>query len=89
MATLRSGDVTMNQALILVQPKIGYVRAWSKEDKPEFDGLAYLRVTVNSDKLPGISEMVINTNQWEVYDANDIEILKKIADASVKQDWYR
>lgn len=84
MAALTAGDVTKGQALILYQPDIGYVRAWSAEDKGAFEGFAYLNVAVNSENLPGISEMTINTNVWEVYDVNDLDILKRIFNENVR-----
>lgn len=78
MATLRSGDLTPGQELIIFQNDIGYVLAVAPETKGEFEGLAYLRVGVNSANLPGISEMIINTNEWEVHDASSVEILTRI-----------
>ena len=86
MATSKSGDgsVKNGQPLILWEKKIGYVLARSFEDKGAFEGLAFLHVTVNSEALPGVYEMVINTNTWEVWDAEDPVILKRIVKAHVR-----
>ncbi|HMT87993.1 MAG TPA: hypothetical protein PKC73_00035 [Dermatophilaceae bacterium] len=78
MTTLRLGDVTSGQELIIFQKDIGYVLAVAAETKGEFEDLTYLCVRVDSANLPGISEMIINTKEWEVHDASSVEILTRI-----------
>ena len=82
-------DVKNGDELILVQSKLGFVRGWAAEDKGQLEGLAYLSVHVNSAELPGVSEMTVNVNSWDVTHANAPVILKKIAEKYVRMDLVR
>jgi len=82
------GNFEKGDKLILFHKKYGFVRAYSAEDQHIFPGgLARLAINVNSENLPGIWEAVINTNEWEIYSADDIKVLKKIADTFVKYEY--
>lgn len=68
----KSGD-----PVILVNEKFGFVRAWIREDYERVSGgLATCLVSVNSQNMPGIGDMTINTNQWDIYKADDPALLK-------------
>lgn len=82
-------EVKENDALILHHPDIGYVWAWAGEDKKEFEGSAYFNVAINSKNLPGISSATINVNPWDVYKADDPEVLGAIALTFIRKDWER
>ena len=69
--------IKKGSALILVHSKFGFVRAWAQDDYERVSGgLASFEVTVNSENMPGVHEMTINTNQWEVYKNDDPKLLK-------------
>jgi hypothetical protein len=76
--------IKKNDKLILKSKEIGYVRGWAMEDEPGLGGPAYFKVGVNSVALPGICEMVININFWDVYHEDDPKILKEIMNAYIK-----
>lgn len=79
------GPVKQRQGIILYQPKIGFVRGTAKEDwEWHAGGLARFDAYINSELLPGVQEMSVNTNIWEIYADDDPEILKKIAVEYVK-----
>lgn len=81
--------VTENDELYIWSKTTGYMKARAGEDKHEFFGLAYFRVTLNSKALPGVSEMVINTNTFDVWPADHPEVLKKIAESFIQPEWTR
>lgn len=82
--------VTENDELYIWSKTTGYMKAWAGETKENrFTGLAYFRVTINSKALPGVSEMVINTNTFDVWQADNPEVLKKIAETFVQPEWTR
>lgn len=67
------------EEIILHSEKYGIVRAWAAEDHSVLAGsLSIFRVNVNSESMPGISEMTINTNHWKVYHIDDPEMFKKV-----------
>jgi hypothetical protein len=72
-------------ALIIVHKKFGFVRAWAQQDYKKFggDGLAIFKVAINSDNMPGIHEMTVNTNEWDIYHDDDPVVLKMIMDKHV------
>lgn len=79
------GPVKVGDAVILYHLKIGFVRGFAREDwEWKAGGLAYFEASINSEVLPGVERMMVNTNQWDVYAADDPEILKKIAQVYVK-----
>jgi hypothetical protein len=86
---MQNDDLVAGQAIYLFHKTIGYVAGFSAEDKRKREGLAYLRVHVNSANLPAISEMVVNTNSWDVWDAENIEVLKSLARNAVRPDVVR
>jgi len=70
--------------LVLFHEKFGFVRAFAVENHSNSPGtLAIFKVGINSESLPGITAMTINTNQWNVYHEDDLEMLKKVLDAYV------
>ena len=81
--------VKEDDELYIYSPATGYLKAWSGETKGEYEGLAYLEVTINSKSLPGITEMTINTNTFDVWKADNPEVLKKIAETFVQPEWTR
>lgn len=84
------GPVKKSDPIILHHPKIGFVRGFAREDwEWVAGGLAHFEATINSDILPGVEKMVVNTNQWNVYAADDPEILLKIAQEYVKPAYSR
>lgn len=76
-------DIKEGEKLVLSHPEIGYVRATAAEDGPAPIGLAFFRVYVNSSSLPGVSEMVVNVNFWDVFREDDPGLLKGILNAHV------
>lgn len=82
--TISNGD-----ELYIYSKTTGYMKAWANETKGRHDGLALLHVTVNSKALPGIDQMRINTNTFDVYQADNPEVLKKIAETFVQSEWTR
>lgn len=84
------GDVMAGQALILFEPKIGYVWGWAIEAKPDTLGTsALLGVTVNSKNLPGVERLVVSVNVWDVWDAKDPEVLIRVARDTLPKEWER
>lgn len=82
--------VETNDELYIYSKATGYLKAWAIETKENRStGLAYLRVTINSKTLPGISEMTINTNTFDVWQADNPEVLKKIAESFIHPEWTR
>lgn len=77
----QNDDVKTGDELIIHSKKLGYLKAWAAQDKKQYEGLAYLEVTVNSSVLPGISTMTINTNDFDIWKADNIEGLQKVAKA--------
>ncbi len=75
--------------LYIYSKATGYLKAWAQETKARFEGLAYLKVAINAKTLPGISEMTINTNTFDVWQADNPEVLKKIAESFIHPEWTR
>lgn len=75
--------------LYIYSKATGYLKAWAQETKARFEGLAYLKVAVNAKTLPGIAEMTINTNTFDVWQADNPEVLKKIAESFIHPEWTR
>lgn len=82
-------DITKGDELFIYSPATGYMKAWAEEDKEEFSGLAYFKVSINSKTLPGVSEMTINLNTFDAYQATNPEVLRRIADTFIKPEWER
>lgn len=81
--------VETNDELYIYSKATGYLLAWTKESKRPNEGLAYLRVGLNAKTLPGVSEMTINTNTFDVWQADNLEVLKKIAENFIHPEWTR
>lgn len=82
--------VETNDELYIYSKTTGYLKAWAQETKENRStGLAYLKVTINAKTLPGIPEMTINTNTFDVWQADNPEVLKKIAETFVQPEWTR
>lgn len=81
--------VNEKDAIYLYSKTTGYMKGWARETKGYFEGLAYLKVEINSASLPGVSEMTVNTNTFDVWLAENPEVLKKIAESYVKPEWTR
>lgn len=75
--------------LYIYSKATGYLKAWAREIKEPYEGLAYLKVGINAKTLPGISEMTINTNTFDVWQADNPEVLKKIAESFIHPEWTR
>lgn len=86
---IKNTKVEAGDSLIIHSPKTGYMRAWAREDKDEFLGIALFKVAINSAALPGVSEMTINLNTWDVWADDDIEVLKEIANTVLKPEYER
>jgi len=86
---MQHDDVTDGDQLYIYSKTTGYMKAWANESKNCFTGLAYLKVNLNSKALPGVSEMTINTNTFDVYQADNSEVLKKIAESFIQPEWTR
>lgn len=82
-------SVTEKDQLYIYSKATGYMKAWARETKDYFQGLAYLKVEINSKNLPGVSDMTINTNTFDVWKADNPEVLKKIAEQFVQPEWTR
>ena len=82
-------DLTDKQEILLYSKQFGWIRGWSRETKQQFEGLAYLKVEINSKAMLGVSEMTVNVNSWEVYDAESVEALKLIAKTVTVPEWTR
>lgn len=75
--------------LYIYSKATGYLKAWARETKGPYEGLAYLHVEINAKTLPGISEMTINTNTFDVWQADNSVVLKKIAESFIHPEWTR
>lgn len=76
--------------LYIYSKATGYLKAWANETKTgRLVEPAYLKVTINAKTLPGISEMTINTNTFDVWQAGNPEVLKKIAESFIHPEWTR
>lgn len=81
--------VEANDELYIYSKATGYLKARAQETKTRFEGLAYLKVAINAKTLPGISEMTINTNTFDVWQADNPVVLKKIAESFIHPEWTR
>ncbi len=81
--------VEYGDALYLYSETTGFIRAYAEETKGPYQGLAYLKVSLNSAALPGISEMTVNTNTFDVWKADNPEVLTKIAETYIKPEYTR
>lgn len=75
--------------LYIYSKATGYLKAWARETKGPYEGLTYLKVQINAKTLPGISDMTINTNTFDVWQADNPEVLKKIAESLIHPEWTR
>lgn len=86
----QKANVKKGDTLIIRSQTTGYMRAWAEEDKSNSPGdSALLKVMVNSAALPGVTEMEINTNTWDVWLGDDVTVLKKIAEEVLVPDRIR
>lgn len=82
--------VEANDELYIYSKATGYLKAWARETKTGRLGeLAYLKVQINAKTLPGISDMTINTNIFDVWQADNPVVLKKIAESFIHTEWAR
>lgn len=86
---MQHDKITKDDELYIYSKTTGYMKAWAQESKEGFTGLAYFRVAINSKSLPGVSEMTINLNTWDVWLADNPEVLKKIAESFIRPEWER
>lgn len=71
----RHGDFRENDKLLIRSEKLGFIRAWAGEDSTEFDSTSYMKVDINSKKFPGIVSLVIDTNEFDVWQITDPEAI--------------
>ena len=82
--------VNYTDELYIYSKATGYLKAWAQETKENRStGLAYLKVAINAKTLPSISDMTINTNTFDVWQADNPEVLKKIAESFIHPEWTR
>lgn len=81
--------VEANDELYIYSKATGYLKAWARETKGPYEGTALLRVQINAKSLPGISDMTINTNTFDVWQADNTVVLKKIAESFIHPEWTR
>jgi hypothetical protein len=81
--------VETNDELYIYSKATGYLKAWAQQTKGVFEGMAYLKVAINAKTLPGISEMTINTNTFDVWQADNPVVLKRIAENFIHPEWTR
>lgn len=81
--------VSEKDELYIYSEATGYMKAWAGETRDSWTGFANLKVSINSKNLPGVSLMTINTNTWDVWLADNPEVLKKIAETFVQPEWTR
>lgn len=82
-------DVKTGDKLLLYSPQIGWMNAVAVEDKRQWEGMAYLKVALNSVALKGVSAMTISTNSWEVYLASNPVGTEKALSALLKPEYSR
>lgn len=82
-------DIKNRDELWVHSPKTGWMKATARQDLEEFGGSAFLDVYLASAALPGISQATINVNTFDVWQRDDPEALKKIADHFVKPEYAR
>lgn len=82
-------EVVKDDKLLIWSEKTGFMWGWAKEDKNEFSGLAYFQVSINAAALPGVNNMSINLNTFDVWKADNPEGLLKVAQHYVKMDVVR
>lgn len=75
--------------LYIYSKATGYLKAYAQETKGQFEGLAYLKVYINAKTLPGISDMTINTNTFDVWRADNLDVLKRIAESFIDPEVTR
>lgn len=86
---MQYGDINDGDELYIYSKTTGYMKAWARETKARFQGLAYLKVEINAKALPGVSDMTINLNTFDAYQADNPEVLRKIAEQFVQPEWTR
>lgn len=75
--------------LYIYSKTTGYLKAWSRETRGPYEGLAYLKVQISAKTLPGISDTTINTNTFDVWQADNPVVLKEIAESFIHPEWTR
>lgn len=81
--SIHEDGIKEKDKLYIFSPTTGFLHALALEDREPF-GWATFRVAINSEALPGIQEMVINTNTFDVWKDDNPEVLKKIAQQYIK-----
>jgi len=84
-----NASVKKNEKLIVWSKETGFMWAWALEDKLQHDGLSGFMVELNSAALPGIQQAKLDTNKFDVWKANDPEVLEKVAAHYIKLEWVR
>lgn len=79
--------VEKNDKLIIFNKALGYTYAQALEDKEQYTGSAMLRVAVNSKTLPGVFEMQISVNDWDVWKEESLDGLKQALDSFLKPNY--
>lgn len=86
---MQYGDINENDELYIYSKTTGYMKAWAMETRTGWQALSYFKVGINSKSLPGVSEMTINLNTFDAYQADNPEVLKKIAESFIQPEWTR
>lgn len=74
-------DVTYGDELLIFNKKVGFLAAWAEETKESMTGIATLTVAINSKEFPGVHEMKINTNEFEVWKIENPDAAKALVKA--------
>lgn len=81
-------DIKKNDKLVIHSEKTGFIHGWALQDK-EGLGDAYLEVAINSASLPGVSKLTINVNTFDVWKADNVEALQRIAGYFLRPEYTR
>lgn len=80
-------DVSDGDNVILFHKQVGYVRGKAMQKMPAVAmGSSAFKVYVDSRRLPGIREMVVDVNEWDVYLALSRDVLELIRNEYFKGD---
>lgn len=81
--------VEYGDSLYLYSKTTGFIRAQSVDIRGQYESFAFLKVALNASALPGVVEMTVNTNTFDVWKADNPEVLTKIAEAYIKPEYTR
>lgn len=87
---MMNDDVDKGERIIIFNAQIGYMIATAAEPKRTSPGdSAVFRVLLNQRKFPGVSQMDINVNQWDVWSFSNTIALQEVAKEAMPPEYQR